>query len=179
MESSFVVVLQIFSDDPYFATLTYHDEEYEGRERIEIEQPNFFGTVFLGGLGNRYKYKPVARTRSVINGIKQTAASVCSAITISLHPTQLALPWFQIFVAFIFSKSTLTAFLRCEREKELSWKSRELENKGDWQTMHCGLKDKEAVVSMAHALLRSATNKVLNEVARAVDVPPETDVAGI
>lgn len=166
------------SPGEYFAGLTYREEEYEARERIEIEQPNIFGSSYeriLGGFGKRFEYKPVTRTRSVLNGLKQTAPSPCSALTIGLQPLELALPWFQLFVPFIFSKSVLTAFLRCEQEKELSWENRVLQNSGEWQTFHCGLKDKAAIAEMANSLLSSATDKVLTAVARAVDVPPETD----
>ena len=134
----------------------------------------FFG---IPRTGKRYEYKPVTRTRTVLNGIKQTATSPCSALTISLQPLELALPWFQLFIPFIFSKSTLTVFLRCEREKELSWENRVLQSSGEWQTFHCGLKDREAITRMANTLLSSATDRVLTEIARAVDVPPETDTS--
>lgn len=163
------------SPGDYFAGLTYREDEYEARERIEIEESSIFG--ILGGLGKRYEYKPVTRTRSVLNGLRQTAPSPCSALTITLQPLELALPWFQLFVPFIFSKSVLTAFLRCEQEKELSWENRVLQNSGEWQTLHCGLKDRAAISEMADALLSSATDKVLTAVARAVDVPPEADTS--
>lgn len=166
------------SPGDYFASLTYREEQYEARERIEIDQPNIFGTAYdrlLGNLGKRYEYKPVTRTRSVLNGFKQTATSPCSALTISLEPQELALPWFQIFVPYIFSKSTLTAFLRYEREKEFSWENRVLQNTGEWQTFHCGLKDHAAITAMARDLLESATSKILADVAQSVDIPPESE----
>lgn len=162
----------------YFAEVGYRDEQYDARERVEVESANplSFTSSILAGFGGKYEYRTVRRTRKVVAGLSQTAESPCSALNITMRPTEMALPSFQIFVPFVFSKWELVAFLRCERERDLSWSNRTICGTGKWQTFPCRLKDLEAVESMAKAILKRASEEILLDAARAVDVAPEADV---
>jgi len=48
-----------------------------------------------------------------------------------------------------------------------------IENSGEWQTFHCGLKDQTAVAALAKNVLNTATDKLLSLIAQSVDVPAE------
>jgi hypothetical protein len=164
------------ASEDYFAKVIYTSQEYEVQERIEYDDkhPNLMFET-LRGIVRANEYRTVKRTKDVINGIQQTVNTPCSAIIISLKPKEQALPWFKIFVPFIFSKSTLTAFLRCEKEKELSWEKRVTQSTGEWQTLHCKLKDRSGVSELASALLESATKIVVQDIAASVDLSHPTE----
>lgn len=152
------------SDEQYFARLTHDEEEYQAKEKIEIEeaQPRAFTAVF--GRQKRIEYQPVTKYRKVLSGYDLTAPAPGKSVTINLSPNEEVLPWLKVFFTFVFSKSKLTIFYKHEVEKETSWNNRVLEENNQWKTSHCELKNVgsiEETVNDAFANLEKSIAEII------------------
>jgi len=160
--------------EPYFAKVIYRQEEYEAKEKVEIEEDSLFGSSYsiarmLGG-GRKYEYKNVTKSRDVIDGIQLTATSPCCAIDITLSPKEQNLPWYKAFVIFVFSKSRLVLFYKNEKQREISWNQRETLNSQEWKTVHCSLKNVDDVRNAAVTILSKIEEGIVAELASAFGV---------
>ncbi len=153
------------NDDNYFAKVTYKDEEYQTKEKVEYEsQPTRVLAAF--GREKRVEYRPVTKYRKVLDGFELTAPSPGTALVITFTPTEENLPWYQVFVTFVFSKSKLTVFCKYERLNEVSWNNRKLGNSREWQIAHCKLNDQDEVQNVISSLLKQVERsivKILNK----------------
>lgn len=154
------------SDEPYFAEVTFTEEEYETKEKVEVED---IGYAFLMGRQKRIEYKPVTRYRRVIDGIKVTTDSPSNSIIISLTPKELVLPYVKVFFVYIFSKSKLTIFFKHELERETSWTQRTLLNSNDWKTVHCSLKSEQEVAFTVDSAIKNIEKFIVKEFSATFD----------
>lgn len=156
------------SDEQYFAKVTYTEEEYETREKVETEEvpPGMYGGVLasLYGTKRRTEYKPVTRYRDVVDEIQLTASAPCSSLLIRLTPKEEILSWRVAFIVFIFSKSKLTMFFKMENEKEISWNKRTTQNNNQWKTMHCKLKEKDDIENTVELAVSGMCKSVSSEI---------------
>ena len=80
------------SEEQYFAKVTYSEEEYEAREKVETEDipGGAHGRLMASIMGTkkRIEYKPVTRYRNVTDSIQLTATAPCSSIVINLIPKE-------------------------------------------------------------------------------------------
>ena len=82
----------------------------------------------------------------------------------TLSPKEQVLPWFKIFFMHILSKSKLTLFFKHEVEKEISWNNRELEEKNQWKTKHCNLKDTDAIAKILNDSMKDIIQSITEEI---------------
>ena len=150
------------SDEPYFVRLTYDKQGYQAKERVEIEDVPGRSSLVLFGTKKRVEYKPVTRYRDVISGIQLTAPAPCSSVIINLSPKEEVLPWLKIFIVYVFSKSKLTIFFKHEIEKELSWNNRSVQNRNQWKTVNCGLKDTNSIQTTVESSLNSFEKSIID-----------------
>lgn len=157
----------LMSEEPYFAEVQYSNEEYEVKEKVEIEESRFAGDVTsaLFTPQKRIEYSPVTRYREVPNSIEHTAASPCCVAIISFSPNEEVLPWIKGYVGFMFSKRRLTLFCKHEAEEERSWESRTVENENDWKLIHAQLGREEQVLDAMRSALVSVRESIVEEVA--------------
>ncbi|MDD1795162.1 caspase family protein [Enterovibrio sp. ZSDZ42] len=148
------------NNDNYFARVTYKDEKYQDKEKVVYENKSLHIAAFSGE--KRIEYRPVTRYRKVIDGFVLTTPSPGTALVVSLTPTEENLPWYQVFVTFVFSKSKLTVFCKYERLKEMSWNNRELGNSQEWQIAHCKLCDHDEIQNVISSLLKQAESSIVN-----------------
>lgn len=148
------------NDENYFAHITYADEEYETKEKVEYEDQSI-RSLAMYGIQKRVEYRPVTKYRKVIDGFELTAPSPGNALVITFSPIEENLPWYQIFVTFIFSKSKLTIFCKYEKLKEISWNQRTLENIQEWQISHCKLNDHNEIKAVTSNLLKRTENSII------------------
>ena len=149
------------SDESYFADITFIKEEYEDKEKIEIEEHPL--AAFSAFPRKRTEYKLVTKYRDVINSIRQTAPAPCCALVISFSPKEEVLPKFKAFVVYIFSKSKLTLFYKHEMEKEISWKESIVLNKNQWKIVHCSLKKIDEVAATVKIILESIQESIIKD----------------
>lgn len=155
------------SDEQYFAEVIYTEEEYEAREKVEIEDVpgGAYGALMsLAGTKRRIEYKPVTRYRNVVDRIQLTAPSPCCALIIHLSPKEEILLWRKAFIVFVFSKSKLTIFFKMEKEKEVSWNQRITQDKNQWKTIHCKLKEREDIKQAVESALASMKDSLVFEI---------------
>ncbi|EGR3503281.1 caspase family protein [Vibrio parahaemolyticus] len=148
------------NDDNYFARPTYKDEEYEVKEKVEYE-PQSIRSLAMFGREKRVEYRPVTKYRKVVDGFELTAPSPGSALVVTLTPSEENLPWYQVFITFVFSKSKLTIFCKYERLKEVSWNNRKLGNSQEWQIAHCKLSDQDEIQNVMSNLLKQVESSIV------------------
>ncbi len=149
------------SKEPYFVNIVYNEEEYEEKERVEIEEVHPFYLRSLYGRTKRIEYQPTTKYRNVISKYDLTASSPCKSICISLSPKEEALPWLKLFFAFAFSKSKLTIFFKHEIEKETSWSNRIIEDSNQWKTGHCAFKDFDSIEKSTVEAFNDIENSIM------------------
>lgn len=152
------------SEEPYFISLTYSEEEYQAKEKVVYEDSQLAMISPLFGSTKRTEYQPVTRYRDVISGYELTAPAPSQTIMFSFSPTEQALPWLKVFFTYVFSKSKLTLFYKHEVERETSWSNRELEDKNEWKTRHCSLKSTSAIDNMIQDSMEDIVQSVTQEV---------------
>jgi len=148
------------NDDNYFAKATYKDEEYQTKEKVEYE-PQSIRSLAMLGREKRVEYRAVTKARRVVDGFKLTAPSPGAALVITFTPTEENLPWYQVFITFVFSKSKLTVFCKYEKLKEVSWNNRKLGNSQEWQIAHCKLSDHDEIQNLISSLLKQVENSIV------------------
>lgn len=158
------------SDEPYFARMTYEDEEYETKEKIEIEEHQPFGLGTIYGKKKLIEYKPITKYRQVLCGYEITAPTPAQSITVTFEPKEQILPWVKVFFTFVFSKSKLTLFFKHEIEKETSWKNRVLQDKNQWKTQHCELKNKSSIDTAVNDTFASVEKSIVEIISSSVDL---------
>lgn len=155
------------SEEPYFTEIIYDDEAYEVNQKVEYEENNPLQSFW--GRSKRTEYQPVTRYRKVINSYKLTAPSPIQTIEIKLEPKEEILSWYKIFITLIFSKSKLTVFYKYEIEKELNWKNRFVEEKNEWKTLHCHLKNIEEIQVLALQLMKDIETQIILDIQKLID----------
>lgn len=156
------------SDEQYFAKVIYSEEEYQVREKVEIENiPSSFSGLM--GTTRRIEYKPVTRYRKAVDSIHLTASSPCISMVIELSPKEEILSWRKVFIVFIFSKSKLTIFFKMEKEKEVSWNRRITQNENEWKLTHCKLKSEEEIIQAVGIALSSLKASLTYEITTQFD----------
>lgn len=149
------------SDESYFAEITFIKEEYEDKEKIEIEEHPFAALAAFPR--KRIEYKLVTKYRNVIGSIRQTAPAPCCALIISFSPKEEVLSRFKAFVVYIFSKSKLTLFYKHEMGNETSWKHSIVLNKNQWKIVHCRLKQIDEVAATVKIILESIQESIIKD----------------
>lgn len=157
------------SEESYFVRMTYDQEEYQSKEKIEYEESDLFGVASMFGK-KRIEYQPVTRYRKVISGYELTAPSPSQTIMFALSPKEEVLPWFKIFFTHIFSKSKLTLFFKHEIERETSWKNRELEDANQWKTKHCKLKNNDEIAALIQESMENVIESITEEISAVSNV---------
>ncbi|MBH0065173.1 caspase family protein [Psychrobacter sp. SZ93C1] len=149
------------SKEHYFANIEYDNEEYQTKEKVEIEesQSRYISSIF--GNTKRTEYKPVTKYRNIISSFDITATSPAKSLVITLEPKEEILPWVKVFFMFVFSKSKLTLFFKYEVEYETSWEHRVLEEKNEWRTSHCDLKDIDSIRKLVSDAFYSIEKSIL------------------
>ncbi len=125
------------SEENYFATETYTQEEYEAKEKI-VSEDRF-------GFNKTTEYRPVTKYRDVIDGFRLTAPSPQQSVIIFFKPKEEVLNWYRLFFTHVFSKSKLTVFCKYEAETERSWDKRGIQNQNEWKILHCGFKEHDKI----------------------------------
>lgn len=148
------------NDDNYFARPTYKDEEYQVKEKVEYEAQSI-RSLAMFGREKRVEYRPVTKYRKVVDGFELTAPSPGSALVVTFTPSEENLPWYQVFITFVFSKSKLTIFCKYERLKEVSWNNRKLGNSQEWQIAHCKLSAQDEIQHVIISLLKQVENSIV------------------
>ncbi|MEQ5777349.1 caspase family protein [Thalassospira sp. NFXS8] len=151
----------------YFINLTYKDEEYMAKEKVEIEVPSFLYTINPFGGGKRIEYQDVPRYRSVISGYDINISVENKFFDIQLTPKERVLPYVKIFFAFAFSKSRLSIFYKKEIEKELNWNDRKLVEESEWKINHCNLKSHMLIQEMVQGAFEKLEEEI-SELIRSV-----------
>lgn len=152
------------SEEQYFAKIEYDREEYKTKEKVEIEdsQPSYMSSMSsIFGSTKRVEYKPVTKYRKILSGFDITAPSPAKSLVITLEPKEEILPWVKVFFMFVFSKSKLTLFFKYEIENETSWQHRALEEKNEWRTSHCDLKNTDSVSKLVSDAFDSIEKSIL------------------
>ncbi|MCK4828364.1 hypothetical protein KA005_72210, partial [bacterium] len=149
-------------NEPYFIKIEYDMEEYEAKERVEYER-SAFAIAGAFGAPKRIEYETVTKYRNVIDGFQLTATTPCNAIEISLVPKEQILPWYKVFIVFVFSKSKLAIFYKYEKEKEISWNHRQTLNHQKWKTMICTLKDKDSIQKSTRTFMTNIKDSLTSE----------------
>lgn len=90
-----------------------------------------------------------------------------------LEPREEILPWVKVFFMFIFSKSKLTLFFKYEVENETSWQNRALEEKNEWRTTHCDLKNTESVSKLVSDAFESIEKSLLEFIYSSLKFNPD------
>jgi len=89
-----------------------------------------------------------------------TAPSNCAFILIKFEPKVEILPWLEIYILFVFSKSKLTIFKKFEFKKEINWSNREALNEKEWIITHSFLKDLEEIKNVTQKSLTRLENSI-------------------
>lgn len=160
--------------EPYFAKITYTSEEYEAQERVEVEDDyGLYASISMArmlGRQRKYETKTVTRYRNVIDEFQLTANAPCSAIEIVFSPKEQILSWYKAFVVFVFSKSKLVIFYKYEKETEISWNQRETQNSQQWKTIHCSLKNVDAVQAATTSIMSKIGDGIMSELSSTFDI---------
>jgi hypothetical protein len=160
------------NDESYFAEVTYINESYEEKEKIEMENNYRLGLAIPESF-RPVQYKSVTKYRDVINSIKLTASVNDCAFIISFSPKEEILPAFKSFVVYIFSKSKLTIFFKHEIEKEISWKNRIVQNNNQWKVVSCRLKQIDEVTKTIDIILEQIKNSIIKDFSSALNIEQE------
>lgn len=142
------------SDEKYFATETYTQEEYEAKEKV-VSEDRF-------GFSKTTEYRPVTKYRDVIDGFRLTAPSPQHSVVIIFKPKEEVLSWYRLFFTHVFSKSKLTVFYKYEAETEISWDRRSIQNKNEWKVLHCSFKEHESIGQLVQSSLKDIEDDIIS-----------------
>ncbi|BCG46814.1 hypothetical protein GEOBRER4_n1628 [Citrifermentans bremense] len=161
--------------EPYFAKVTYTEEEYEAKERVEIQDDysDIYAAISVSrmfGRQKKYEYKTVTKYRDVVDGLQLTAPAPCNAIEINLVPKEQNISWYKAFIVFVFSKSKLAIFYKYEKENEVSWNQRETLDGQQWKTIHCNLKNTVNVKAAVVSIMNNISESIISELSSTFDV---------
>lgn len=155
----------IKAEEPYFADVSYTEEEYETKERVEIEDPrSLLDSQLMMTPRKRIEYKNVMRYRQVPGNITQMSPAACCLIIISFSPKEEVLPWLKGYIGFILSKRRLTLFCKHELEIEKSWSKRDVANQNEWKLIHSNLKNDDEVKKSVELALAHIKQGIFVEV---------------
>lgn len=142
------------SNDKYFASETYTEEEFEAKEKV-VSEDRF-------GFNKTTEYRPVTKYRDVIVGFQLTASSPQHSVVIVFKPKEEVLSWYRIFFTHAFSKSKLTVFCKFEAETEKSWDKRGVQNQNEWKILHCGFKEQKAIKRLVQSSLKEIEDEIID-----------------
>jgi hypothetical protein len=154
----------IDSEESYFAKVTYEDEEYETKEKVEYEANNLSALSAIYGKQKRIEYQPITKYRKVADSFEFTAPSPSQAMIINFTPKEEVLPWFKVLLTYIFSKDALILFYKYELEKEVSWNNRVLGNDNQWKISRCELKKIDSINDVINKSLQDISQSLKEEV---------------
>lgn len=155
------------SQELYFTEIIYEDEAYEVNQKVEYEENNTYTAFF--GRTKRVEYKPVTRYRKVIDSYTITAPRPFQSVIFKLEPTEQILSWYKVFITLIFSKSKLVVFYKYEIEKELNWNDRLIEEKNEWKSVSCGLKNSNEINELADDVLQDISQLIEQHIQSSID----------
>lgn len=159
------------AEEPYFAEILYAEEEFEAKERVEIEEPrSILDSPLMRTPKKRIEYKTVTRYRQIPNSIEPMVPAACCLVVLSFTPREEVLPWVRGYVGIVFSKRRLTLFCKHEVEIEKSWSKRVVENRNEWKLIHSNLKIDTEVKNSVEAALAHIKEGVIAEVEARVGV---------
>lgn len=141
------------SEEKYFATETYAQEEYETKEKVVSKDRFSFNTTT--------EYRPVTKYRDVIDGFYLTAPSPQQSMVIFFKPKEEILSWYRLFFTHVFSKSKLTVFYKYEAETDRSWDKRGVQNNNEWKILHCGFKEHDSIRQLVEASMKDIENEII------------------
>lgn len=145
------------STESYFVRILYSDEEYETKEKIEIEEIPIYD---LMSRRKRIEYQPITKYRKVLSAYDLTAPSPSKSVHVSLCPQEQILPWIKVFFCFVFSKSKLVLFFKYEIENEASWSHRTLTDANTWKINQCKLKNHDLLEQMVANTYQDIENDI-------------------
>lgn len=154
----------IDSEDLYFAKVTYEDEEYESKEKVEYEENHLGALSALYGKQKRIEYQPITKYRKVADSFEFTAPSPSQAMIINFAPKEEVLPWFKVLLTYVFSKDALILFYKYELEKEVSWNNRVLGNENQWKISRCELKNTDSITDVINKSLQDISESLKEKV---------------
>lgn len=155
------------SQEPYFTEIIYENEAYEVNQKVEYEENNTYAAFF--GRSKRVEYKPVTRYRKVVDSYRITAPRPFQSVIFKLEPTEQILSWYKIFITLIFSKSRLVVFYKYEVEKELNWNDRLIEEKNEWKSVSCALKNSSEIKDLAANILQDISQLIEQHIQSSID----------
>lgn len=156
-------------DEMFFAKVTFEEESYIGREKVQYEDPmSRFGSFLTSP--RKIEYKDVKKYRDVATEFYLTAASPFKYALYSFEPNELALPWLQVFITFIFSKNKLVLFYKYELEKEVNWKSRYLLNENEWKIRKCVLNDHNSIKLLVKKTFSDLEESILKRIISRLEI---------
>ncbi|XZV46521.1 caspase family protein [Acinetobacter baumannii] len=155
------------SQEPYFTEIIYEDEAYEVNQKVEYEENNTYAAIF--GRSKRVEYQPVTRYRKVIDSYRITAPRPFQSVIVKLEPTEQILSWYKVFITLIFSKSRLAVFYKYEIEKELNWNDRLIEEKNEWKSLSCGLKNLNEINDLVGNMLQDISQLIEQHIQSSID----------
>jgi hypothetical protein len=92
------------AEEPYFAKTLYSEEEYEAKEKVEIEEPrSLLDSPLMRTPKKRIEYKTVTRYRQTPNNIEPMVPAACCLVILSFTPREEVLPWIRGYAGFVFS----------------------------------------------------------------------------
>ena len=144
--------------EEYFTVLNYSQESYE----VEVPETNMYRMV-AGG------YRSVTKYKDVLADYRVTAPSPFQTLIIQLEPKEQILSWYKAFITVIFSKSKLTIFYKFEREKERNWSERFIEEKNEWKTAHCPLKQIDKIKESVEKLMKDIEDQIISDIQQLVE----------
>ncbi|MDC5044263.1 hypothetical protein NRA10_19030, partial [Acinetobacter baumannii] len=128
---------------------------------------NTYAAIF--GRSKRVEYQPVTRYRKVIDSYRITAPRPFQSVIVKLEPTEQILSWYKVFITLIFSKSRLAVFYKYEIEKELNWNDRLIEEKNEWKSLSCGLKNLNEINDLVGNMLQDISQLIEQHIQSSID----------
>lgn len=144
--------------EEYFTALDYTKESYE----VEVPETNMYRMI-AGG------YRTVKKYKDILTGYSVTAPAPFQTLTIQLEPKEQILSWYKAYITVIFSKAKLTIFYKFEREKERNWSERFIEEKNEWKTAHCPLKQTDKIKVCVDKLMKDIEEQIILDIQRLID----------
>lgn len=139
------------NEDEYFAEPTTKTEEYE--EEVNVPKKRQGGLLFHILADREYETKIVKKQKKVINGYRTTYEFDNPAYRITAKPRFENLEWYDIHIAYVFSKTEIRFFYLLSTLKALNWQERRRQPTEKWRMQVCGLKDKNQIIETLQDIL--------------------------
>lgn len=148
--------------DEYFAEPTTKTEEYE--EEVEVPKKRY-GLLAQLLPDREYETKTVKKQKKIINGYRTTYEFDNPAYRITAKPRFENLEWYDIHIAYVFSKTEIRFFYLLSKLKALNWKERKRQPTEKWRMQVCDLKSKGQIIeTLQDILIKYFTLEILKPI---------------